>query len=112
MIFDFLMKNNGGKPDINVVNVDNFGQININNFFGIDLKKNENDLEYCYSKYKNRIPVGCLPIADAEGGNIICISLSKDFGSIYFWITKWKQMKERNLIFLICIKFQIRLQFF
>ncbi|MCG9873862.1 MAG: SMI1/KNR4 family protein [Leptospiraceae bacterium] len=83
--FEFLIQNNGGKPDLNILDVDNFGQININNFFGFDLKDKESNLEFCYDMFKNRIPIGILPIAESEGGNIICISLTKEVGSIYFW---------------------------
>lgn len=33
------------------------------------------------------MPLNCIPIAEAEGGNLICISLddSETFGKIYLW---------------------------
>jgi hypothetical protein len=82
---EFLIQYNGGKPSVNILDVDNFGQININLFFGIDLKVKETNLDFCFETFKNRIPIGLLPIGESEGGNIICISLYKEIGSIYFW---------------------------
>jgi hypothetical protein len=45
------------------------------------------DLEARMVQYGGgRLPEGFLPIADAEGGNLVCLSLrSCDFGAIWFW---------------------------
>lgn len=33
-----------------------------------------------------RMPDGLVPIADAEGGNLVCVSVrSSDFGTVWFW---------------------------
>jgi hypothetical protein len=83
--FNFLLKNNGGKPEMNLCNVKDYKQISVNYFFGLDLKVRTNELNYALSVFNNRIPKGYIPIASAEGGNLICINLASDTNTIYFW---------------------------
>lgn len=35
---------------------------------------------------EDRLPGGLIPIIDAEGGNLVCLSTrSSDFGTVWFW---------------------------
>lgn len=45
------------------------------------------DLESRLAQYRGgRLPVGLIPVADAEGGNLICLSArADDFGTVWFW---------------------------
>lgn len=44
------------------------------------------DMETVYGWYQDRLPKNCVPIADPDFGNLICISLAADtYGKIYFW---------------------------
>ncbi|MBO5046839.1 MAG: SMI1/KNR4 family protein [Clostridia bacterium] len=44
------------------------------------------DMETVYGWYQERLPKNCVPIADPDFGNLICISLAADtYGKIYFW---------------------------
>lgn len=44
------------------------------------------DIEWNYEIYKTRMPEKCIPIADEDCGNQICMSLAEDtYGKIYFW---------------------------
>ena len=45
------------------------------------------DLEARIDQYgRCRLPEGLLPIGDAEGGNLVCLSLRfRDFGAVWFW---------------------------
>lgn len=37
-------------------------------------------------QYQGRLPSGLVPVADAEGGNLVCLSVrSQDRGSVWFW---------------------------
>lgn len=52
------------------------------------------DMEDRLARYRDgRLPDGLVPIADAEGGNLVCVSVrSADFGTVWFWD------HERNLV--------------
>lgn len=45
------------------------------------------DLETRADQYRgDRLPGGLIPVADAEGGNLVCLSLRPDdFGTVWFW---------------------------
>jgi hypothetical protein len=44
------------------------------------------DLRSNYSEYKSRVRFGLIPIAEAIGGNLICLSVSgSNRGSVYYW---------------------------
>ncbi len=81
----FLLKNNGGKLELNLCDAEQFGQFTIDVFFGIGLKNELNDLRRIITVFKDRIPSHYLPIASTEGGNLICLSLLGNIGEIYFW---------------------------
>jgi len=74
----FLLTNGGSVPEPN--ELPDTPDVGVSLFFTVgDLLANKSD-------YSDRIPDGFLPIADLEGGNLLCISLnSKDFGTLYYW---------------------------
>jgi len=83
---EFLQEFNGGVPESNIFNFAHHSQgFSVSRFFGIGLNSS-NDLMTRQNVFKGRLPKDFLPIADASGGNLVCISLSNHkYGSIYFW---------------------------
>ena len=44
------------------------------------------DIERRAAQYEGRLPDGLVPVADAEGGNLVCVSCRPDdAGTIWFW---------------------------
>lgn len=82
---DFLLEYNGGIPELNLCEADSIGQITVRYFLGFKLKKNEYNLTYVLSFFKGRLPASFIPIATAEGGNLICLSVAGEIGAVYFW---------------------------
>ncbi len=72
----FLLEVGGGKPQANVL--DGEGRVGVQRFLDLggtlDLRRHQ---------YGDRIPAGYLPIADAEGGNLLLLDL--DAGAVWFW---------------------------
>ena len=84
---EFLEKYNGGRPETNIVNLKGYKieSFLIATFFGVNLDDN-NDIIYQFNILNKRIPKECVPIADVEGGNVICMNLSSEkYGHIYLW---------------------------
>lgn len=84
---EFLRQQNGGSlepyslcaPGGSVVAV-------VNLLYGITNGNDTFDLLWRLKILKERLPSGMLPIADAEGGNHVCLSLrSSDYGAVYYW---------------------------
>lgn len=80
---DFLLKHNGGKPQLNIFSDDRV----INYFFAIKtLLRDHYAIQWYMDMYQDRYPHGMLPIASAGGGDLILIGLSHDQASkIYYW---------------------------
>jgi len=72
----FLQATDGGRPV-----EDTFSpKIGVTNFLGA------RGIVTQRARLRGRLPENMLPIADAEGGNLICISVDEgDVGGIYFW---------------------------
>lgn len=84
---EFLETYNGGKPEANIVKITGceIDEFLISRFFGTNPDENV-DIVYQFNLLKKRIPRECMPIADVEGGNVLCINLSeKKTGYIYLW---------------------------
>ncbi|MBC8059077.1 MAG: SMI1/KNR4 family protein [Clostridiaceae bacterium] len=84
---EFLDKYNGGKPESNITELPNteIRSFLITSFYGI-CKEAVNDIFQTLQIYEGRIPQKCIPIAQAEGGNLLCMNLDSDkFGYIYYW---------------------------
>jgi len=83
----FLEAYNGGRPEANIVELKGceIESFSISTFFGTNLD-NYNDIVYQFNILNKRIPKECVPIADVEGGNVICMNLSAEKrGYIYLW---------------------------
>lgn len=89
----FLEKNNGGIPELNIVELQNeeIKSFSVTDFFGVNNVK-INDLKSQYETYKERIPSGNIPICRVEGGNIVCLNI--DNGSISLWDHDTELMNE------------------
>ncbi len=83
----FLKEFNGGIPEPNIFEKEGKKEVSlsVNTFFGIGLDS-INDICIQLNELKERIPQGCLPIARAEGGDILCLNLANDnYGQIFLW---------------------------
>lgn len=80
----FLEKNNGGIPELNIVELHNeeIKSFSVTDFFGVN-NVIINDLKSQYETYKERIPKGNIPICRVEGGNIVCLNINN--GLISLW---------------------------
>ena len=59
--------------------------IGIVGFLGVERGDNW-DLAKRVAQYAGDLPAGLVPVADAEGGNLVCIKVGgKNAGSIWFW---------------------------
>jgi hypothetical protein len=83
----FLLAYNGGKPEKNHIKIQGTkNTASIRYFFGILGENEESDLTKKQKFYLERVPKGIIPIAYAEGGNLICLSIIPDtFGQVFFW---------------------------
>ncbi len=55
-------------------------------FFTAGSGKAYENLELQYRTFDKRIPKGCLPLGDNDGGDLICLDLSKKhWGTVWFW---------------------------
>lgn len=84
---DHLLKYNGGDPRPNTFDISpDEGQSNVHNLYGLHDGPYYSNLREVVEVFKGRIPNGLLPISGDDGGNIICLGLSKKYlGKIYFW---------------------------
>jgi hypothetical protein len=78
----FLRTVGGGRPAPNQSVDDQAVELGVavTDFFDADQLAKE------WSKWRARVPARLVPIADAEGRNLVCLSLhGEDRGSVYFW---------------------------
>lgn len=82
---DFLKKYNDSELDSNIIaGTEDLG-IYIRYFYGTT-NDDFSNIEEVYQSYFNRMPSKCIPIADSDFGNQICMSLqNENYGKIYFW---------------------------
>ena len=79
----FLSQYNDGELGVNIV--EGFNECCVRYFYGTTSESYSN-IEDVYECFKGRMPNNCIPIAESEGGNLVCISLdSKTYGKLYFW---------------------------
>ena len=81
---DFLKKNNGGTPQLNTIELPNeeIKSFSITSFLGLELD-DINNLQAQFLTYRQRIQKNYIPIANVEGGNIVCLNIVN--GSILLW---------------------------
>ncbi len=84
---EFLGKYNGGSAEPNTIELPNTRilSFSITSFYGI-CEEAINDLFQTLQIYEGRIPPKCIPIAETEGGNLLCLNLGQErHGCIYYW---------------------------
>jgi hypothetical protein len=83
----FLIKFNGGRPEPNWFPMQGeLGVGGVDLFLGIRRPGEWDDLLTAKRRLLERMPPHMLPIAHAECGNLICLSLGgSDSGSVYYW---------------------------
>ena len=81
---EYLRAYNNGELAPNVVSSSD-DECYVRYFYGIG-DEDYSDIRSTYECYAGRLPAGCVAIADADFGNVICMSLNEDsYGKIYFW---------------------------
>lgn len=75
----FLQEHNGGRPQPN--QVDGNPMVGVTVLFGVNAADPELDLVGRNLDLRGRLPDGLLAVADAAGGNLVCLSTS----GVYFW---------------------------
>ncbi len=82
---EFLRTQNGGRPEPNMCDLPEarYWSVGVSEFFGIDRSP---DLLQQRRSCEDRVPEDLLAVADAEGGNLICLALAGDHrGAVLFW---------------------------
>lgn len=84
---EFLLAQNGGRPDLPDFDVPNWGESIANTFYGVGIGGSY-DVEEAIDALDDVIPIDrVIPIGDDPGGNQICIGIRGEyFGKIYFWV--------------------------
>ena len=81
---EYLKKYNDAELEPNVLDIGD-NECCIRYFYGTSHDE-YSDICAIYELYRNRMPEKCVPIADPDFGNQICISLGEEnYGKIYFW---------------------------
>jgi SMI1 / KNR4 family (SUKH-1) len=94
----FLQTRNGGSPELNVsglAEAQRWG-VGVREFFGIDQSP---DLDLLEQRrfHEDRVPEDLLPVADAEGGNLICLALTGEHrGAVFFWDHEWESEEDES----------------
>ena len=107
----FLLDVNGGKCSSNSFFIsEKEGEDSIRYFFGIN-EDESYDLLSCIKRYKKRVPLNMLPIANDSFGNLILLSISDpDYGKVYFWDHDWEvedgQIPDYSNLTLIADSFE------
>jgi cell wall assembly regulator SMI1 len=104
---DFLLSQNGGRPDLPAFIVPNWGESIANTFYGVGIG-GLYDLDAVLDSLDDVIPVDCvIPIADDPGGNQICVGIRGDFlGKIYFWVHDEMDEDEVRLLIELAPSFE------
>lgn len=93
---EFLLKNNGGRPHPNIVNINSLSgeETDVAWFMGLTRKIESNTISYNLEIIREGYPhKNVLPIATDSGGGIFCIDLEegKGFPVVYFeWGGAWQ----------------------
>jgi hypothetical protein len=82
---EFLLQHNGGKPEPNIlIEADGRARVGVTKF----LAGGHADCELLATRlqYRERVPSDLLPVALAEGGNLICLGVfGRRENGVYFW---------------------------
>ena len=79
---NYLIKYNDSELDSNIINGSERG-IYVRYFYGTTTDM-YSDIESMHECYERRLPSMCVPIGDADFGNLVCMSLHpNNYGKIY-----------------------------
>lgn len=85
---EFLLRINGGRPDpagFSFQAGPRADESDVDWFFALG-QGSPYEILHSLEVYRDRIPMGLLPIASDPGGNLLLLSLRRDdFGSVFFW---------------------------
>lgn len=101
---DFIMKNNGGYPVLNLIDVQGDEEM-INDFLSFD-EADEINAAQIYLQDNGMKEQDCIPFARDPGGNYFCFNRKDD--SIWFW--DHEECDEDNEPFWVCDDFQTFLE--
>lgn len=76
---DFLLQQDGAVPDVNEFDVGADNGSGVQTFYGAE------EAVRTREHLSDRLPAYLLPIADAEGGNFVCLGLSPQVSGVFFW---------------------------
>ncbi|TRX74773.1 SMI1/KNR4 family protein [Pseudomonas mangiferae] len=107
---NFLLKNNGGKPDLAKFcffdknknkNKNKEDESVVNNFYGLcgeKEKRSHLSLDFKMKVFIDRFPVKAIPIAsDVFGNQLIVVSEGESYGKVYFFDHEY----EENNLYLV-----------
>lgn len=77
-----------------------YGQVSILKF--CPLRSGEDSIEQAYEKYRERIPKTLIPVAVAEGGNLLLVSVEN--GEVFFWDHELEDYDEQSDGSGACVK--------
>ncbi|KFE72320.1 SMI1/KNR4 family protein [Hyalangium minutum] len=97
---EFLLKTNGGRPErdlLALTGLEGNPRARIHLFFGLNDPVESCNLDWNLEVFKDRIPVGLIPIATTEGTDKICLCVAGErAGAVFYW-DGHASPDERNL---------------
>jgi hypothetical protein len=100
---EFLLAANGGRPErdlLTIVGLEGNPLARIHLFFGLNDPVESCNLDWNLDVFRDRIPMGLLPIATTEGTDKICLSVGEErVGALFYW-DGHAQAGQRSLYFL------------
>ena len=78
---NFLLRNDGGRPELDVIDIDEFAEspTDVKVFFGLKRSFTTSTLQWNLEHIRSQIPDQALvPIASDSGGNLFCLSADGD----------------------------------
>lgn len=79
----FLLKNDGGRPSPNIVDIDGFRATDVQVIFGIGRDVESSRLDWNLDTFRARLRVGLVPIGCDSGGNLFALS-DQDAGAVVY----------------------------
>lgn len=87
----FLLDVNGGEPEVNYYPPAEDLGVSVRDFFQLGSDDRYISLETHLDVYAGRVPPDFLPVANDDGGDLICLSLrDHDYGRVYLWDHNWE----------------------
>jgi hypothetical protein len=104
---DFLLTQNGGRPDLPEFKVPNWGDAVANTFYGVGVGGCD-DVEASLQSLDDVMPIDrVIPIGDDPFGNQICLGIRGEyFGKIYFWVHDEMDEDEVRPLFEVALSFE------